>query len=220
MSLRLRATLAVVLVLTNACATPIVDVVVNADAASVRVLEGERVLAAGRPPVTLHLSANVDHDIVVTAEGREARPVRLASVTNGPRVALTVVQCVLCPVVILMLPLVISRGVCLTLDPTEIDVTLGPGSGVAPALIAARPTSTSPAARPTPPPAPRPTPPPTPPPAPPSSPPPAPPPSSATPAPRPAPTPPAPARSAFCGKCGARLTTGATFCGGCGARLP
>jgi hypothetical protein len=148
-SLRLRAALAATLTFLSGCATPIVDVVVRADAPSVRVLEGTRTLAAGRPPLTLHLPADVDHDLVVTAEGREAKPVRVASTVSGARVAVYVVQCIF-GVGLVLMPIVLSRGVLRTLDPTEVDVQLAHGESPGP--TAARPVvSPTPAAAATPP---------------------------------------------------------------------
>ncbi len=85
----------------------------------------------------------------VTAEGREAKPVRVASTVSGARVAVYVVQCIF-GVGLVLMPIVLSRGVLRTLDPTEVDVQLAHGESPGP--TAARPVvSPTPAAAATPP---------------------------------------------------------------------
>lgn len=106
------------------CATPIVDVQVRSNAPSVRVLERGRVIAAGRPPVKVKLPADQDHDLVIQADGYTEHTVRVESETSGLWVVNVVAGSILCPPVLLFVPIAISRGAHCTLDPLEVDATL------------------------------------------------------------------------------------------------
>lgn len=194
---RARALLAAVLTCASGCVTPYVDVMVDANTASVRVLDArQQVLAGGRPPVRVHLPANVDHELTVAADGYQPQVLRVTSVTNGEWIARFTAISLLCPIALFMLPVALSRGAHRTLDPLGTRVELRPGGSPTVGYSSAgRPNRSV-----TEPPRPRPAP---------------------TPAPRPTPPvrPPAnPTRSsAFCGACGARAE-GARFCGSCGRR--
>lgn len=217
MSLRLRAAALLPLVLVASCASENREITIRTNPPSARVYEGDVLLHPSGPQRFL-VDPRRDHDLRVEADGHEPQRLVIDSSVSGARVTLSIVFTLVLPIVVLplMWPAWIAQGYFYELEPEEPSVTLVKSSR-SPDSTVLVPMVTTP--RSTPPPAPAPPPPR----AAPTSPAPAPVPRPAS---KPAPVqpiapPPAPphTRSAFCGKCGGRLATGAVFCGGCGARV-